>query len=531
MMVSILQRRSAPLSSVLMRTVVCIMCFQVSSSSKILILPGVPVGSHYLFMAKIGKLLTERGHNITMVTNEGFNALHGKRLEQDKSVFSFEEYQSIFNSDFIQSYLRASRGVFDGSVDFWDIFANIKQLSVDCEMLLEDNDLFLRLDESNYDLIVANSFHLCHALVVHKLNIPFISVSTQRIIPMLDGSFHGIPSYPSYVTALMSGLMDKMTFVQRLRNFGHYLLSYFVFNHVMLKPYKSLKDTHNIRPDASLHELLGSSEMAFFCFDFAFEFPRPSMPHAVHIGGLLAGPASPLTKDWEEFIGSAENGVVVFSFGSHANIALNPGKAELFVRAFARLPQKVIMRYDGPPPPGVGDNTKLAKWIPQNDLLGHPKTKAFVAHGGMNSVYEAIYHGIPVVGVPLFADNSDNFARLVDRGMALTVDIVTLTEDQLYKAVTTVVHDKSFKENAMRLSRIHRNQPMTAGESAVYWTEYVLRHGGQHLRPASFDLNIFQYFLVDVFAFCLVVCGIVVYIAAKICKLCCHVCRRKEKIQ
>ncbi|XP_070554721.1 UDP-glucuronosyltransferase 2A3-like [Ptychodera flava] len=164
-------------------------------------------------------------------------------------------------------------------------------------------------------------------------------------------------------------------------------------------------------------------------------------------------------------------------------------------------------------------------------LTGHPKTKAFVAHGGMNSVYEAIYHGIPVVGVPLLGDHSDNFARLVDRGMALTVDIVTLTEEQLYKAVTTVVHDKSFKENAMRLSRIHRNQPMTAGESVVYWTEYVLRHGGQHFRPASFDLNVFQYFLVDVIAFCLVVCGIVVYIAAKMCKLCCHVCRRKEKIQ
>jgi UDP:flavonoid glycosyltransferase YjiC (YdhE family) len=34
------------------------------------------------------------------------------------------------------------------------------------------------------------------------------------------------------------------------------------------------------------------------------------------------------------------------------------------------------------------------------DVLGHPNTRVLVSHCGYHSVYEAMYHGVPVVGVP-----------------------------------------------------------------------------------------------------------------------------------
>jgi hypothetical protein len=34
------------------------------------------------------------------------------------------------------------------------------------------------------------------------------------------------------------------------------------------------------------------------------------------------------------------------------------------------------------------------------DVLGHPATRLLVSHCGLHSVYEAAFHGVPVVGVP-----------------------------------------------------------------------------------------------------------------------------------
>jgi glucuronosyltransferase len=51
-----------------------------------------------------------------------------------------------------------------------------------------------------------------------------------------------------------------------------------------------------------------------------------------------------------------------------------------------------------------------------------------------------------------------------------------------------------------KLSAIYRDQPDTPLKRAVFWTEYVLRHGGASLRSVSADLPWYQYFLFDVIA-------------------------------
>ena len=60
----------------------------------------------------------------------------------------------------------------------------------------------------------------------------------------------------------------------------------------------------------------------------------------------------------------------------------------------------------------LGTNIKLIGWAPQNDVLGHPAVKAFLTHAGINSLYEAAYHGKPVVSVPLIVDQPANAAKV-----------------------------------------------------------------------------------------------------------------------
>jgi glucuronosyltransferase len=50
-------------------------------------------------------------------------------------------------------------------------------------------------------------------------------------------------------------------------------------------------------------------------------------------------------------------------------------------------------------------------------------------------------------------------------------------------------------------------------DTAIYWTEYVIRHrGAPHMRTAGADLPLYQYLLLDVIAVILTTILIVVYV-------------------
>uniref|UniRef100_A0A096M9W7 UDP-glucuronosyltransferase n=1 Tax=Poecilia formosa TaxID=48698 RepID=A0A096M9W7_POEFO len=137
----------------------------------------------------------------------------------------------------------------------------------------------------------------------------------------------------------------------------------------------------------------------------------------------------------------------------------------------------------------VGKNTLLVNWMPQKDLLGHPKVKLFVAHGGTNGVQETIYHGVPIVGLPVFYDQYDNLLRLQDRGAAKILTLATVDkEDTFLKTVKEVLSEPSYRINMQRLSRLHRDQPMKPIDTALFWIEFAKHQGAAHLRTESHRL-------------------------------------------
>jgi glucuronosyltransferase len=74
---------------------------------------------------------------------------------------------------------------------------------------------------------------------------------------------------------------------------------------------------------------------------------------------------------------------------------------------------------------------------------GHPKTKAFITHGGTNGLYEAIYHGVPMVGIPLFADQSVNVMHMKNKGAAVVMDFNKMTSKDLTEGLNSVINDPS----------------------------------------------------------------------------------------
>ncbi|XP_067377428.1 UDP-glucuronosyltransferase 2A1-like [Channa argus] len=268
-----------------------------------------------------------------------------------------------------------------------------------------------------------------------------------------------------------------------------------------------------------------------------FDFPRPFLPNFKFVGGIHCRPAKPLPDDMEEFVqSSGDDGIVVFTLGTLIN-NINSEKANLIASALAQIPQKVLWGYRGEKPETRGANTRIYDWIPQNDLLGHPKTRAFITHGGTNGIYEAIYHGVPMVGIPVFADQPENMVHMKSKGAAVIVDLKSMTTEHLRDAVNTVINIKSYKENAMRISSIYHDRPMDPLNEAVFWIEFTMRNkGAKHLRVQAHELTWYQYQSLDVLAFILAVVLLFIFLLVKTCRFsfwwsCCRMEKTKRKAE
>lgn len=71
----------------------------------------------------------------------------------------------------------------------------------------------------------------------------------------------------------------------------------------------------------------------------------------------------------------------------------------------------------------------------------HRNVKAFVTHGGLMGVMEAVHFGVPMIGLPVFGDQQSNVANCIDKGIAIGLDHRQVTEQKLIKSIQTIVTD------------------------------------------------------------------------------------------
>ena len=75
-------------------------------------------------------------------------------------------------------------------------------------------------------------------------------------------------------------------------------------------------------------------------------------------------------QELEEFVGGAREGLILFSFGSIVKPHELPEETRrAFVSVFSRLKQRVLWKWTKDMP-DLPKNVKLAKWVPQQDVLG-----------------------------------------------------------------------------------------------------------------------------------------------------------------
>ncbi|XP_076864450.1 UDP-glucuronosyltransferase 1A1-like isoform X2 [Brachyhypopomus gauderio] len=485
-------------------------------------------GSHWTGLKAVAEELGRRGHMVVVVMPEvsmrldsgkhyitkKFPVRYGQDLIEEITAFQLEEL-----SDSTKTLVERVTGKFN---NFRTV---INLLTSTCESLFFDDELMGFLREFHFDAVLTDPAMPVGAILAYNLSLP--AVYMLRGLPCgMDSRGTACPDPPSYIPRLFTKNSDRMSFSERVLNVLVSLLEPLLCK-AFYWPFEEVASRF-LQRAVNMQEILSTGALWLFRYDFAVEFPRPLMPNMVLIGGFNCALKSPLSLDIEDFVeGSGVHGVVVFTLGSLVP-SMPAEKASIFFEAFSQIPQRVLWRYTGDVPDKVPENVKLMKWLPQNDLLGHPKTRAFITHAGTHGIYEGICHGVPMVMVPLFGDQEDNAHRMSNRGVGVILDIHEVTVPMLIDALNTVINDSSYKERMMKLSAVHNDRPVEPLDLAVYWTEFVMRHkGAGHLRPAAHDLNWFQYHSLDVIGFLLVVMTVVVVAMIKCCTFCLQRCKRK----
>lgn len=71
----------------------------------------------------------------------------------------------------------------------------------------------------------------------------------------------------------------------------------------------------------------------------------------------------------------------------------------------------------------------------------HRNIKAFITHGGLMGVMEAVHFGVPMLGIPVFGDQQSNIANCVEKGVAIGLDHRQITAQKLITGLRTIITD------------------------------------------------------------------------------------------
>ncbi|ODN03745.1 UDP-glucuronosyltransferase 1-3 [Orchesella cincta] len=230
---------------------------------------------------------------------------------------------------------------------------------------------------------------------------------------------------------------------------------------------------------ASFSEIEKNASLILLTTHFSMDYPRSFPPNVIPIGGtVVSKKTKPLPKDMEKFINEGKEGFIFISFGSVAEfVNFDEEVQREFILALKSFPKlRFIWKSTFDINATLPSNVLVTKWAPQQTLLAHPKIKAFVTHSGMGSTTEAIHFAVPLICVPILAEQDMNAEVIALRGAGIKLEIIGLRQHEMEHALTEILHNEKYRNGMKKLSEIFKDRQIPPLETAVWWTEYILRH-------------------------------------------------------
>ncbi|XP_055607871.1 UDP-glucosyltransferase 2-like [Uranotaenia lowii] len=447
----------------------------ICNGANILYIDGIPSPSHFIWHRSLIYGLAAKGHNVTALSvdveknpppNVHFIHVEGvyEMLHEDghetTDYFEMSKYSTIEMLNMFNDYSLAG-----------------------CEVSLKSKGLKQLLDypdDFKFDVVIDDFLQgpCMSAVARHKFKRPPFIAATGFHGLSITTSLTGAYVYPGMTPNHEFDAPEEMSYVQRFKNF-------------FISHYEELARSHHLIPATDkivreqfpelpyVGEFEKDTQIVLLNSNPVIQYSEPSMPNLISVGGMQIKSPKELPANLKEVVDNAKNGAILFSLGSNVRSDLLGNRRIIAIlNAMAQFPKyQFLWKFESDSMPiEIPKNVLIQKWMPQNDLLAHPNLKLFITHSGLLSTQETVWHGVPIIGFPVFADQNRNINYCVKQGVGIRLAIETVTTDVLVDAIRKVTTDKSYRENMQRLSKLFRDQPEHPLDRAIWWVEWVLRN-------------------------------------------------------
>ncbi|CAD6193418.1 unnamed protein product [Caenorhabditis auriculariae] len=466
--------------------ILLLLLFSTSTAYKILVFSPATSHSHMISNGRIADELAAAGHEVIILEPDFLGIVEGSKTVKrarrwpvhglDTAAF-IEVHQAHSPSLFNENYWWD--GLFN-SDDYQDAYTAL------CEEMILRTDLMKALQAENFDAYFGEQINLCGMGLSEILGIRQRFWVASCTMGVGVRYVMGLPTPMSHLP-LLSELDEPASFSQRARALLLQLVEMYatrrdinILTQMFRKHYgPSFPDVAKIARD---------SDFVFVASEELLDFPAPTMPNIVHIGGLgMDDRQSSLDSTTAGELEKGSKGVIFFSMGTIANTTILPkGIMSNFLKITSNFPDYHFLvridKYDQATKKEAEKfpNVYVSDWFPQIAVLSHQRLRAFITHAGYNGIMEAARAGVPLITVPFMFDQPRNGRAVQRAGWGVLRNKRQFVHDPeaIESAIREILTDTRYTEKARRLQKLIRSKPTTPSQRLIQTTEWVLKNGG-----------------------------------------------------